>query len=44
MCLLRLGLIENANTLNLLDVEYSSIENVCDLDFELCKMLCHADM
>ena len=27
--------VENADTLKLLDIEYSPIENVCDLDFDV---------
>jgi len=27
--------VENADTLKLLDIEYSPIENVCDLDFDI---------
>jgi len=27
--------VENADTLNLLNIEYGPIENVCDLDFDI---------
>ena len=36
--------VKNANTLNLMDMEYSPIEDVCDLDFDVCKMLYHDDL
>jgi len=27
--------VENADTLNLMAIEYSSIEDICDLDFDI---------